>query len=52
MAYTKKPRKTKAAKKVLQLMDKDVSYMAAVRAVMKSDNISRAKLERQLNPFI
>ena len=47
MAY-----KTKSARKVLQLMDRDVSYMAAVRAVMKSDGISKARLEKQLEPFI
>ena len=46
------PHKTRSASKVLRLMDRDVSYGASVRAVMKSDKISKAKLERQLNPFI
>ena len=44
--------KTKSASKVLQLMDKDYSYMDAVRKVMKEDKISRTKLEKQLEPFI
>jgi hypothetical protein len=52
MVTRRTPRKTKSASKVLRLMDRDVSYGAAVRAVVKSDKISKAKLERQLNPFI
>jgi len=44
--------KTKSARKVLRLMDDDYSYGEAVRKVMKEDKISKAKLERQLEPFI
>jgi len=52
MATKKKPFKTKAAQKVLRLMDQDVTYGAAVRAVVKSHKVSRTKLEKQLDPFI
>ena len=48
----KKVVKTASAKKVLQLMDKDVSYGDAIKKVMKSDGISREQLEKELDPFI
>lgn len=47
-----KPVKTRNAKRVLQLMDRDWSYGAAVRKVSKEHNISKEKLERELDPFI
>ena len=33
-------------------MKQDVSYSRAVKRVMKSDKITKAKLEKQLDPFI
>jgi len=44
--------KTKSAKKVLQLMDKDVEFADAVKKVSKEDGISREKLEKELEPWI
>ena len=50
---TKKPRKTKQASQVLQLMDKDYSYSSALKKVLKKNKgLSRTKLEKDLNPFI
>ena len=46
------PIKTRSASKVLKLMDKDVSYSRAVKRVMKSDKITKTKLEKELDPFI
>ena len=48
----RKPIKTRSARKVLRLMDEDWSYTSALKRVMKEDKISRAKLERELDPFI
>jgi hypothetical protein len=45
-------KKSKAAKKVLQLMDKDFSYQDALRQVLKDKRISRAKLEKELSIYI
>lgn len=45
-------RKTRAASKVLRLMDQDVSYQSAVRRIVKEGKVSRVKLERDLNKFI
>ena len=44
--------KTKSARKVLQLMDEDWSYLKAVKKVMKENKIPRDKLEKQLERFI
>ena len=49
MAY----KKTKQASEVLQLMDKDYDYLTALKKVLrKNKNLTRAKLEKDLNPFI
>jgi len=47
-----KPMKTKSASKVLQMMDKDVSYSDAVKKVAKDDNISIKQLEMELESWI
>ena len=44
--------KTKSARSVLQLMDKDVSYGVALRRIMRKNKVPRKKLEKQLDPFI
>ena len=50
---TKKPRKTRQASQVLQLMDEDKSYSQALRKVLSMNKgLSRTKLERDLDPFI
>ena len=48
----KTPYKSRNASKVLQLLDEDVNYGEAVRRIMKQARISKAKLERELDPFI
>jgi hypothetical protein len=50
---TKKPKKSKAAKKVLQYMDMNVSYSAALKMVLLSDKLlSKKKLEKELDFYI
>jgi len=45
--------KSKAASKVLQLMDKDYSYEKALKEVLESDKrLSKKKLEKELNAYI
>jgi len=44
--------KTKNARRVLRLMDRDYSYGKAVKKVSKEHKIPKAKLEKQLNPWI
>ena len=45
--------KSEAAKKVLQLMDKDYTYQEALNKVLRDDTyISRETLEHELNKFI
>ncbi len=46
-------RKSKAARKVLQLMDKDYSYQNALRKTLKEDKrLNKKKLEKELNIYI
>jgi hypothetical protein len=44
--------KSKSASKVLQLMDKDMSYQQACKKVSEEDNIPIAKLEEELKNYI
>jgi hypothetical protein len=45
--------KSEACKKVLKLMDKDMSYQNALKLVLKEDKrLSRKKLETELNKYI
>lgn len=45
--------KSKAASKVLQLMDKDYSYSEALKKVLKDDKrLSKKNLELELNKYI
>jgi uncharacterized protein YoaH (UPF0181 family) len=45
--------KSKAASKVLQLMDKDYSYGEAVKKVLKEDKrLDKKKLEKELDKYI
>ena len=45
--------KSKAASKVLQLMDKDYSYQQALKKVLKEDKrLSKKKLEKELDTYI
>jgi hypothetical protein len=45
--------KSKAASKVLQLMDKDYSYTEALKKVLKEDKrLSKKNLELELNKYI
>lgn len=45
--------KSKAASKVLQLMDKDFSYQKALSTTLKADKrLSKKKLEKELNNYI
>lgn len=45
--------KSKAASKVLQLMDKDYSYSEALKKVLKEDKrLDRKKLEKELDKYI
>jgi len=50
--YLEEAKKSKSASKVLQLMDKDMEYVDAVKKVSKEDNIPIKKLEKELEPFI
>ena len=50
--YLTEIKKTKSAKKALQLMDKDYSYQDAVKKVSKEDDIPSKQLEKELEPFI
>ena len=48
-----KPKKSKAAKKVLKYMDMDVSYSASLKMVLLSDKrLSKKKLEKELDFYI
>lgn len=45
--------KSKACKKVLQLMDKDYSYQKALKKTLSEDKrLSKKNLERELNKYI
>jgi uncharacterized protein YoaH (UPF0181 family) len=45
--------KSKAAKKVLQLMDKDYSYGEALKKVLKEDKrLKKKNLEKELDTYI
>ncbi|WP_338814065.1 ArdC-like ssDNA-binding domain-containing protein [Bernardetia sp. Wsw4-3y2] len=44
--------KSKEAKKVLELMDKDVDYQKAVKIVLVNSKVSKKKLEKELNNYI
>lgn len=45
--------KSKAAKKVLQLMDSDYSYSEALKKVLKEDKrLSKKNLEKELEKYI
>lgn len=45
--------KTKACKKVLELMDKDFEYQKALKIVLDSDKrLSKTKLENELNKYV
>jgi fatty acid-binding protein DegV len=47
------PAKSKAASKVLQLMDKDFSYQEALKTVLSSDKrLNKRELEKELNIYI
>jgi len=49
----KRPKKSKAASKVLQLMDKDYSYQKALAKTLREDKrLSKKKLENELNTYI
>lgn len=50
---SKEKPKSKAASKVLKLMDKDFSYSEALKKVLKEDKrLSKKKLEKELNTYI
>jgi len=45
--------KSKAAQRVLKLMDKDYTYLKALKkSLYENKNVSRVKLERELNKYI
>lgn len=44
--------KSKEAKKVLKLMDKDYSYSEALKIVLKDKTINKIKLEKELDKYI
>ncbi len=45
--------KSKAASKVLQLMDKDFSYSEALKKVLSEDKrLDKKKLEKELDKYI
>jgi hypothetical protein len=45
--------KSRAAKKVLTLLDKDYSYSGALRKTLSEDKrLSKSKLEKELNKYI
>jgi len=47
------PKKSNAAKCVLNLMDADYSYSEALKIVLNNDKrLNAAKLEKQLNKYI
>jgi len=47
------PKKSKAAHKVLRLMDEDYSYMKALKMVLDGDKrLSKSRLEKELNRYI
>lgn len=49
----KKTKKSKAASKVLQLMDKDYSYQEALTKTLREDKrLNKKKLENELNYYI
>lgn len=49
----KTSKKSKAASKVLRLMDNDYSYNRALKEVLKADKrLSKKKLENELNHYI
>ena len=49
----KRIKKSKAASKVLQLMDMDYSYQQALKKTLKEDRrLSKKKLEIELNHYI
>lgn len=46
-------KKSKAASKVLKLMDNDYSYSEALKEVLKSDKrINKKRLEKELDKYI
>lgn len=52
-AKTKCGKKSKAASKVLKLMDTDFSYSAALKKTLKEDKrLSKKKLEAELNCYV
>lgn len=52
-ATSGRPEKSKAASKVLQLMDKDFSYQQALAKTLREDKrLSKIKLENELNYYI
>lgn len=49
----RKPKKSAACSKVLQLMDKDYSYGQALKKTLKEDKrLSKEKLEAELDFYI
>jgi hypothetical protein len=45
--------KSNGCKKVLQLMDNDISYQSALKKVLRDDKrLSKKKLEKELNEYI
>lgn len=49
----KKVKKSKAASKVLQLMDEDFSYAYALKKTLKEDKrLSKKRLEKELDYYI
>ena len=50
---TQKSKKSKACSKVLQYMDKDLSYEKALKKVLSEDKrLSKKILEKELNLYI
>lgn len=50
--YLGEAKKTKNASKVLQLMDKDYSYVDAVKKVSKETGVSRKQLDKELDHWV
>lgn len=50
--YIGEVKKTKEAKMVLQMMDKDYSYQDALKMVIKKTGINKKKLEKDLDHWI
>jgi hypothetical protein len=46
------PKKSKEARMVLRLMDKDYSYQDALKTVLALSNKTKRKLEKELNYYI